>query len=75
MLIEIKKVEFKKDGTEKYKYIFLNAANEALIGWNDDKLFASEVYDAEAFDANHARPWEVQRDVYEGKLTLRVVVT
>jgi len=73
MLIGIKPY-VTKSGDERYKYLFLDEAGKALTGFSDYKQFEDQVYDAEVYDPGHARAWQVERDVYDGKLSLRVVI-
>lgn len=73
MLIEVSPYQA-KDGTTKYKHLFLDSENKALSGFSDSNKFASQVKDLEFFDPEYAREWEVQRSEFDGKLRLRVVI-
>ncbi len=72
-LVTIKLVTF-KDGTEKYKYIFLNKVGKAYIGWNEDLKYEEECINSNTFDEARARAWEVDQDVFNDKLTYKVLI-
>jgi len=59
----------------KYKYIFLDENNKALTGFSDTKLHEDLVNsDLDTYESAHARTWEVQRNVWDGKLTYSVMI-
>lgn len=73
MLISIKQFE-SKSGDTKYKYVFLSPLGKVYTGFSDLLLHEDKVVDSETFDSSRAHEWNVDRDVYNEKLTYRVQV-
>jgi len=68
-----------KDGDPMKKLIFLSENNQAYVGYCEASRITPEiealVTDTNTFQPARARAWEVDQDVYAGKLSYRVVVS
>jgi len=75
MLIAIKPYIAKGTGDEKFKYIFLSELNKPYVGFADERIYVDRIADVDTYDSARAHAYEINRDVFNGKLDYRVVIT
>jgi len=74
VLIGIKEVNFEKDGTTKYKHLFLSSTNKCLVGWANYSLPKELLADTNSYSDERARAYEVEADEFNEKLRYKVKI-
>jgi len=63
-----------KDGSQKYKYAFLDSKGDIFEGYSSELKYETELCEDEEYNAARAREWSLSRDTFNGNLITRVVV-
>lgn len=71
--LEVKKYK-RKDGTDGYKYIFVDDQDVPYVAYGDTDGLVEDVTNGEGYEPARAREYECNRDVFNGTMTVRVVL-